>query len=221
MKIKWIRMAAIAGVVACVMEFIIEFYAASKNPNYSPISQSISYLGNPESPTHHLITIWSLIFTILFAFFAFGFFKAFKDSSKKIEIATLLLVLYGLGQGMGAGLFSMDASKAQNSWVNISHDVFSGIGDVALVLFPLVMLFYFSKIKRYLTVLTAVLGIAFMLLFLSAKFELMPHTMPYKGLWQRLSQFVYYGYFIFISYQMNFKTSPQMDSFSNTASFKF
>ncbi|MGV8813894.1 MAG: DUF998 domain-containing protein [Gelidibacter sp.] len=213
-------MAAIAGVMACVMELIIEYYAASKNPGYSPISQSISYLGNPESPTHHLVKIGSVIFTILFVLFAFGFFKAFNHSFDKSKMATLLLVLYGFGQGMGAGLFSLDASKSKVSWMNIGHDIFSGIGDVALVLFPMVMLFFFSKTKRYFTMLISVLGIAFMLLFLSAKFEWTPQTIPYKGLWQRLFQVVYFVYFMFIAYQMNIKNTSQMHSLSNTSNVK-
>ncbi|MGC1631968.1 MAG: DUF998 domain-containing protein [Gelidibacter sp.] len=220
MKIKWIGMAAIAGVMACVMELILEVYAASKNPGYSPISQSISYLGNPESPTHHLVKIGSIFFTVLFVFFAVGFFKAFKYSFDKSKVATVLLVFYGLGQGMGAGLFSMDTSKSKDSWVNIGHDIFSGIGDVALVLFPLVMLSYFSKTQRYFTILVSGLGIAFMLLFLSAKFEWTSQTIPYKGLWQRLFQLVYYVNFIFIAYQMGFKSTSQMDSLSNTSNVK-
>lgn len=202
----FIKLSALAGVLACVSQTIIEFYAISKNEGYNPITQTISYLGNPESPTYRLMTIWSIIFSILFMLFSLGFWNFFKDRFKFTHLATAFLLVYGFGQGIGAGIFPMDVSAKTVSVSHQIHEIFSGLGDLALVLFPVVMLFYFKGKSRIFTLTITSLGIGFILVFLSAKFQVIQSAIPYKGLWQRLFQMIYFIYFLFIAFQMNFKS---------------
>lgn len=204
-------MAAIAGALACFMEFVIEFYAASKNAGYNSMLQTISYLGNPVSTTYHLIKIWNIIFAVLFVFFAFGFYNAFKKHNCLIKTAFFLLLIYGLAQGLGAGIFTMDALKTQNTWANLLHNVFSIVGDMAMVLFPLIMFYCFTKGERLFTLLISVLGIVFITLFLLAKFGGISQTIHYKGLWQRMFQGFYYTYFLFIAYKINFYNKHKLN----------
>ncbi len=204
-------MAAIAGALACFMEFVIEFYAASENAHYNSMLQSISYLGNPISPTYHLIKIWNIIFAVLFVFFAFGFYNAFKKHNSIIKTAFILLLIYGLAEGFGAGIFTMDALKTQNTWSNLLHNVFSIVGDIAMVLFPIIMFYCFTKVERLFTLLISGGGIIFIALFLLAKFEVISQIIDYKGLWQRIFQGFYYTYFLFIAYKISFYNKHKLN----------
>ena len=199
-----VQIAALSGALACILEFVMEVYAASKNTGYHSMSQTISYLGNPISPTYHLIKIWNIVFAVLFIYFAWGFYTVFKKQGAIIKTAFVLLLIYGLAQGLGAGIFTMDALKTQNTWSNLWHNVFSIVGDIGMVLFPLVMARYFVKEARLFSQLISVGGIFFIALFLLAKFEAIQQIVNYKGLWQRIFQGFYYIYFLFIAYEMNY-----------------
>ncbi len=195
----WIRFGVFSVFMACILEIGIEVYSASKYKGYNSMLQSISYLGNPESPTYQLIRIWNVIFSVLFVFFAIGFYKAFIGNFSKTKIAMILILVYGISQGFGAGIFTMDALKTKNTWENVAHNIFSVIGDIALILFPIIMMYYFTKFRRTFTRIVSVVGILFALLFICAKFELIQEIMHYKGLWQRLYQGIYYMYFLFVA----------------------
>lgn len=206
-----VKLGGILGILACVGQIAIEIYAASKNPDYNAISQTISYLGTLESPTYILMVIWSVLFSLLFLLFTLGFWHFFQSRFKYANLTTILLIIYGLAQGAVAGFFPMDANSNKNSLTHNIHDIFSGLGDVALVFFPLVMLFYFKGKSYVFTLIISILGIGFVLVFLSAKFKVFQSITPFSGLWQRTFQIIYFGYIMFIAFKMYFKHKTLMD----------
>lgn len=200
-----IRIGAISGILALVGEFAIEIYAAANYPGYSSISQSISRLGAHESPFHLLITNWSLVFTLFISLFAYGFWTAFKNDFIYAKLASVLIFFYGLGEGVVAGIFPMATPAIDNVDIFSAHNISSGIGVMSLVLFSFVTLaLFWGKDRRgvVFTLLVALFGLFFFLLFLLAKFNFYPILVPFKGLWQRLFQAIYYSYFIFLAVRM-------------------
>ncbi|MCG2461243.1 DUF998 domain-containing protein [Flavobacteriaceae bacterium F89] len=199
------RLGAVSGILACVGGFVVETYAASNYPGYSPISQSISRLGSLESPLYYLITGWSVVFTILITVFAYGFYTAFRNEFHRVKLASFLIFIYGLGEGLVAGIFPMDTTVIDRIDLFDPHNIASGIGVASLVLFPFVVEPLFRGKDRkgaMYTLLVAVFGLLFFLLFLLAKFDYYPILVPFKGLWQRLFQVIYYSYFMFIAIRM-------------------
>ena len=196
------KIGAVSGILACLGEFAVETYAAFHYPGYSAISQSISRLGSYESPFYILITSWSVVFTFLISLFAYGFWIAFKRDFKGAKLASFLIFLYGLGEGLVAGIFPMDTTLIDKVDLLGAHNISSGIGVLSLVLFPFVVRPLFSGKNRreeIITWLVAVFGLLFFLLFLLAKFDYYSILVPFKGFWQRMFQVIYYSYFVFIA----------------------
>ncbi len=199
------KIGAVSGILACVGEFAVETYAAFHYRGYSAISQSISRLGAHESPFYILITSWSVVFTFLISLFAYGFWIAFKKDFLGAKLASFLIFVYGLGEGLVAGIFPMETTLIDKVDLFSAHNISSGIGVLSLVLFPFVVRPLFSGKdwrEEIVTLLVAVFGLLFFLLFLLSKFDYYPILVPFKGLWQRFFQVIYYSYFIFIAIRM-------------------
>ncbi len=122
-------------------------------------------------------------------------------------IATGCLLIYGLGEGLGSGCFPIDPNDAVITMNGKLHNIFSGIGDSGLVLFPFFILLMFPKIENpklhiYLWSVTGV-GLLMGSFFLIAKyFHPDNFILSFKGVWQRIYLFNYYLMLMVISWKM-------------------
>lgn len=199
-----IKFGAWSCIMACIGEFAVEIYAASQLEDYDSFCQTISYLGHTDSSLNGSMTFWGAVFTLLFVFFAMGFGKAFKHF-RSVGLAVAFILIYGIAQGIRAAYFSMNISGQDPNAFWDLHNLSSGLGDIALVLFPFVMLRLFwsgDKKARRKTAFIAWCGLLFVCLFLGAKYFPETGLGDYKGLLQRVFQLVYYSYFVFIALMM-------------------
>ena len=199
-----IKFGAWSCIMACIGEFAIEMYASSQLADYDSFRQTISYLGHTSSSLNGLMTFWGGIFTLLLVFFAIGFGKVFKKF-RSVGFAVTLILIYGIAQGIGAAYFSMNISGPGPDTFWEVHNLSSGLGDIALVLFPFLMLGCFGAADKKtlrITAFTAWCGLFFVCLFLIAKYFPSSSLGDYKGLLQRIFQLIYYGYFTFIAIKM-------------------
>jgi hypothetical protein len=205
--------AAITCIVACFADYIITFILAGKYPDYNRLTDTLSKLGATISPVSQIISDWWILLSLLFTFFAAGFYFSFKKKGKPANIATLLIIIYALGEGMGSGLFPANYIKHGLTFSLIIHDTLSGIGVGSIIILPLVMLYLFPREKfRYfyiLSIIVTVIGLSMLILFSIAKIYNDPDyiILSYKGLWQRLMNANYYIYLIVIAVIM-LKKSP-------------
>jgi hypothetical protein len=159
----------------------------------------MSELGTPGSPVAAWIGLWWGVFGILFIAFAIGFAAAFVSGKRSVLIVALLIGLFGLGAGVGAGLFPMDAVGAETTQAGDLHDVFAGTGFFAIAFVPLASLAVFPR-KRlpgmyWLSMAVFVMGLVSFVLFVVS--EDVPSTqgmLSYTGLWQRLFLLIHYVY---------------------------
>lgn len=205
-----IKITAIICIIVCIADFILLFLLGTYYPGYSQLTNTISSLGASASPVSGLISLWWILIGILFIFFGFIFRKAFDKNLKNVKFASILSMLYGLGEGIGSGLFKADriAGKMTNSF--IMHDIMGSIGVIAALIFPLVMLKVFTKknMPRFylFSWIIFVIGLITILLF-TVRFSCRADDfIPiYRGLWQRLFMLNLYIYFIAISVIMYHK----------------
>ena len=196
---QFIVIAAVSGLVASVGDFLVTIALGFFCPNYNHFKLVMSELGTSESPVAVWVGLWWVVFGILFIAFAIGFAAAFAAGKKPVLIVALLIGLFGLGAGIGAGLFPMDAVGAETTRAGELHDVFAGSGFFAIAFVPLVSLAVFRR-KRvpgmyWLSIAVFVLGLASFALFVVS--EDVPSTqgiLSYSGLWQRLFLLVHYTY---------------------------
>lgn len=194
-----IVVAAVAGLVASVGDFLVTFALGFFYPDYNHLNLVMSELGSSQSPVAAWIGLWWVIFGILFIVFAVGFAMAFDSGKRWALVAALLIGLFGLGAGVGAGVFPMDPVGSESTRVGELHDASAGVGFLAIALVPLVSLAVFPRRRAprmtWLSVSALVLGLASLALFIASEDAPSTHgVLSYTGLWQRLFLLIHYVY---------------------------
>jgi hypothetical protein len=198
-KSQFITIAAIAGMVAFVGDFLVTIVLGFFYPNYNHLKLVMSELGTPASPVAVWIGLLWVVFGILFIVFAIGFALTFASGKKSVVIVALLIGLCGLGAGIGAGLFPMDSAGVEPTLFGGLHDTFAGAGFFAIAFVPLASLAVFPRKRKpgmtWLSIGVFVLGLVFLALFVvSDDIPTAVGVLFYIGLWQRLFLLIHYTY---------------------------
>lgn len=197
----FIVIASIAGLVAAGGDFLVTYVLGFFYPNYDHFKLVMSELGTSQSPVAMWMNLWWIIFGILFIIFAIGFKKAFLPEKKSVVIVTSLIFLFGVGAGIGAGLFPMEPGGTETTITGKLHGICAGIGFMAIMFVPLVSLAIFSRKHSpklyWLSIGVFVLGLlSFILFVVSEDASFIEGVLLYTGFWQRvflLNHYVYLG----------------------------
>jgi hypothetical protein len=206
-KKSLIIVGSIACFTACIGDFFATFFLGEYYPGYSQLHNTMSLLGVTASPVSGIISTWWIILGLLIILFAVGLNKAFDDENGYVNFATLLLVFYGLGEGLGSGLYKADRMNNVLTTSAIIHEILGSIGIISILVLPLVM----KKIipvstnlgfQRFSTIVFIV-GLVLIVMFISRLFYPGNNIFAlYKGLWQRLFVLDYYIYLMVIAIMM-------------------
>ncbi len=204
LKDRFIVVASIAGLLASVGDFLVPLILGFFYPGYSHLKLVMSELGASQSPVAVWINSWWIVFGILFIIFAIGFKEAFTAKRKSVVMVALLIMLFGLGAGIGAGLFPMEPGGAETTLTGKLHGICAGTGSLAIMFVPLVSLTLFPRKRSprlyWLSVGVFVSGLAFFVLFVvSEDISSAVSFLSYAGLWQRLFLLNHYFYLGVIS----------------------
>jgi hypothetical protein len=181
--------------VACLLavtgEFITVFLSGTLYPGYNPLKDTMSSLGASVSPISDQISLWWMIMGILLVVFGAGFKQAFPDGGRQATRASWMIVLYGIGEGLGSGLFKANRIAGGLTTSALVHDILGGIGVIAILILPLILPKVIRKTEApFFKGMSRIIftgGILTVFLFLfrySTNKENLLAT--YKGLWQRL-----------------------------------
>ncbi len=188
---NYIITSAVACILACVGEFVSIFVLGEYYPGYNQMRDTMSSLGASVSPVSDIISTWWIIMGVLMIFFGTGFNKAFHEKGKFARIAALLIIFYGLGEGIGSGAFKADHIADEPTILAIIHDIVGGIGVTAILIFPMIMQKVIDKNERpgfyrmsKIFFITGILTI-FLFLFRYSSDE-NNFLAVYKGFWQRM-----------------------------------
>lgn len=188
--------------IACIGDFTVTFLIGYLYGDYNFLNQSESYLGTSESPVAVYMNTWGVIFSLLFVVYAYALRKTIFQKGLWQLAAVWLIVIYGIGEGAGSGLFPYDHIGNELTLSGKLHSIFSSIGDVALVLLPFVITKIFSKpffpkLNLY-AWFVALSGPVLIVIFILAR----QNIVPLKGLWQRLFLLDYYSLLVVIAIDM-------------------
>lgn len=203
----FIVVAAVAGLSAFVGDFLFTIVLGFFYPGYNHLQLPMSELGTTQSPVAFWTSLWWVVFGVLLFTFAAGFSAAFASGRRLALVAALLIALFGLGAGVGAGLFPMDSVGSEATRAGELHDLFAGIGFSAIAFVPLASLAIFPRRRRperyWLSIGVFVLGLMFFALFvISEDISSANGPLSYTGLWQRLFLLDHYAYLSVISVMM-------------------
>jgi hypothetical protein len=202
MKIRKIVIVAgiVAGIAACVGDFAVTFYFGRFYPGYNQLHDTMSTLGATASPVSGILSTWWVVMGLLFMLFAIAFYYSFAPRSF-VNTASVFIFLYGLGEGLGSGIFKADPTGETLINSYLFHNILGGIGVVAILAFPLfikgIMTDAETKWFSGFSYIIFSLGIIFIVLFLF-RFESFGIITELKGLWQRLFVADVYIYLLII-----------------------
>jgi hypothetical protein len=203
-KFNWrlIMMACIG--LLFIGEFFGNAYLGTLYPAYNWKTDSISYLGQQNSPVLHYVQLWGICFNVLYILIGFAFYSSFTQKSLLVKIVSVLFVVYGLGEGLGSSFFPINDKGTELTQSAIFHNLFGGFADVALYSIPVLMLFEFTKEKhkRFHDNTYSLLALAIIacFIFLIAKyFHIDNGVFTYRGFWQRVFLLCFYIYFFMLA----------------------
>ena len=195
---------SIACFTGCIGDFWVTYVLGEYDPGYSQLNNTMSALGISSSPVSDIISTWWILLGFLMILFAFGLGKAFDYDNKFVKIAVWLIVIYGLGEGMGSGIFKADHVNNSMTLSAIMHEIMGGIGIAAILVLPIVMRKIIPQAKNpgfhTISLIVFFVGIFLLAMFLIRFFpQKINDPSLYKGLWQRLFILDYYFYMIVIA----------------------
>ena len=203
-KSRFVVMAAIAGLLAFVGDFLVTIVLGFFYPDYNHLELVMSELGTFQSPVATWINLWWIIGGIFFCVFAVGFRMAFAAHGKSATCVMVLIVLFGLGAWICGGLFPMEPGGLETTLAGKLHGVCGGLGYLAIAFVPLASLAIFPRKRSprlyWLSMGVFVLGLASFVLFVASEdVSSAGNLLSYAGLWQRLFLLDHYAYLGVIS----------------------
>jgi hypothetical protein len=205
MKISgnYIILSALAGILAAIIDLSSMFIFGICRLGYHSMNDTVSSLGASASPASDQISAIWIIVGILLIFFGLGFGKEFSAKGRFARIASWMIVLYGMGEGIGSGLFKANGPTISG----MLHELFGSVGVIAILFLPLIMQQVITKKEnpsfRILSHVVFVSGIICLILFLFRfSGDETNFISVYKGLWQRLFILITYIYLLCIALLM-------------------
>jgi len=196
--IRWSYLALLTCLVATVGDLASLAVFARLYPAYNPRLQPISALGASGSPIALYVSGWWVLLGLVFLLFSYAYGKSNFLHHPAQKISAWLIGVYAIGEEVGSGLFPGNHLAGHLTLTGIIHNVIGGIGVIALVAIPFVLMRKYSRagdvaFNRFL-LLISVTGIIFFMLFSISRLALpeMHFLRLWHGLWQRFFIANYY-----------------------------
>lgn len=185
-----------------IMDLLFPFLIAIPYKGYSHKKTVMSILGTKNSPLGWLYNIWMVLSGFVMIYFGYILFSYYNFLEQSLALALLLLFfLYGIGDEIISGLFSLSENKEEPTIASNIHSIGSGVGFMALQMTPLILalLQFESKenllgLSSFLFFILSLLSFAFFVLGEKPKFK--NTFLSLEGLWQRLALLFMYCPFI-------------------------
>lgn len=197
--------AAVAGLVAFIGDYLIPFILAPFYPGFSHMKEVQSELGTVKSPVARWMNLWWIAFGILCIWFGIGYALSFSEGRAPGAVAGALIVVFGAGAGIGAGVFPQEPGGTEYTTRGKLHGIFAGVGELAVIVVPLVNLWVFSLADEPCFWWTSAAAFPLVAgtfgLFLAGKGR-QEGLVSYVGFWQRAYFLILYLYLGLLAVRM-------------------
>ena len=180
-----------SGAIAAATFIIGSLILGSLLPDYNPVSQTVSEIGQTGSPLYQTWQVFSIVVGALLIVFAMALIT-FARKNKNYILPGIFMLSYGLSQ-FGIGFYPAPHPL---------HNVFGlsmTLGYFSPLVFALAWKNKLGKSFKSISILTFILIILSIFLNLSPAFAPTLYPMEYYGIVQRFLLFTFYGYCAFVS----------------------
>ncbi len=196
----WPKIALVTCLTACLGDIIAINIFSRYYPGFNATLQPISALGALGSPVARLVSGWWILAGLILLLFAVAFYFSEELRTRPHALSAWLFGIYAVGEEIGSGVFPGNRILGHLTPTGIMHNVIGGIGTLALVISPLILLRKYRKdnqplMNRYL-VFVCITGLLSFSVFLLSHFILPGLQWFYSrhGLLQRIFISDYYIY---------------------------
>jgi hypothetical protein len=205
-------------VTACFGDILAVWMFGLWYPGYNQFKQAMSVLGASGSPVSKIVSLWWVIVGLLFIIFAIGYHQANVHKNKVYKQASIMIGLYGFGEGIGSGLFPGNHLAGHLTGIGIIHNLLGGAGVAGIIILPLFIIrIYRRRYARSWMIsfswLITCTGILFFTLFSICR---LAHTstgfFSYAGFWQRFFMLNYYLYMFVLAIIMLRENRQEMQA---------
>lgn len=110
------------------------------------LTMVISVFGDVDSPVRQVFLIWSVVSGLLFVLAIPAVYRIFIDTSRTLTSLLMFGIgLYGVGDCIFTGLFSINTEQATWNFSTGVHNIGSGLGYGGFLLLPFFLSFLYRK----------------------------------------------------------------------------
>lgn len=132
------KIFAFCGILAAIATLIVMTILGLIKPNYDPLIQTMSELGEEGGPNAYLATIFFIVNGILLALFSISLFWFMKEHELS-TVGPIILIFYSFFEWICSGIFPCDQDCAGQTFTGAMHIVISVIGLSLFFLLPLII----------------------------------------------------------------------------------
>jgi hypothetical membrane protein len=190
---KLTGLAWAALLIAMIGDILTSVTLPALYKGYDIKKDSISALGNPESPVRKVFNLWMLIEGLLFLLALPAIFGYYRNISLGLTITTVIFIaVFAVGACILTCFFSVNKDKDVVTTASKIHGAGSVTGFMLFLFVPLlVAILSFKgqdKATGIISVISFIIALVFFALFvMSDKPEFKKTFVNNEGLWQRLN----------------------------------
>lgn len=208
--------------IAVISDFLTPYILGVFYPQLNQLTDVMSLFGEVGSPVRGVFLVWSVVAGSFYVCSLPAIYQTSKDTSKSLAISLVMaLGLYGVGDCIFTGLFSIDTEQAQwniSTWI---HNIGSGVGYAGFFIFSF-LLYLLNKKQKNLKKSRVFLNFFYLniiiaLLYGCTRVPIINQLTIFSlvGLWQRMSFFC--NYLPIIYYVIDYLKSKKIVILSNNS----
>lgn len=133
-------------ILAVLSDFLTPYILGIFYPGLNQMTRVMSVFGDVASPVRGAFLVWSVVSGVLFVL---SLPAIYQSAIKQSRILAILLVsaigLYGIGDCIFTGLFSIDTEQSSWTFSTWVHNIGSGLGYAGFLIFPLFLVILYRK----------------------------------------------------------------------------
>lgn len=198
---KAIKSFAMCGIVLPIIYFTVINILAALRPDYDRTRLTISHLGAEGSPNADFASALFIVAGILTILFAIGLYHGI-EKEKGYLIGPIILIIFGLFDSIGSGVFPCDADCAIKNFSGRMHILVSFFGMIAMCLSNFFLSRDFKKDVRWQGYDKYALIMGIIIFILWGIFIYFISIMTLIGLFQRIIYYIFLSWILILGVKL-------------------
>ncbi|MBC1684256.1 DUF998 domain-containing protein [Listeria welshimeri] len=133
-------------ILAVLSDFLTPYILGIFYPGLNQMTRVMSVFGDVASPVRGAFLVWSVVSGVLFVLSLPAIYQSAIKQSRTLAILLVSAIgLYGIGDCIFTGLFSIDTEQSSWTFSTWVHNIGSGLGYTGFLIFPLFLVILYRK----------------------------------------------------------------------------